>query len=116
MNMLTGALAAALAAGFIFLFVLAVTGRTTEPWNRARAEAYERRRYPVALRRACDMAIAEARRRARPGEPAIVTVADVLDLMEEHFGFPDVTRYEASAALRERFAARGCDADCVTDA
>ncbi|MEV3858615.1 hypothetical protein AB0J38_30410 [Streptomyces sp. NPDC050095] len=116
MGVLTEVMVVALAGAFVVLLSLASRGRATRPWNRRRAAAVERRRYPVALRRASDMAIAEARRQARPGEPAIVTVGAVLDLMVEHFDIPYASRDDAAAALRERFVERGCAVDCVTDA
>lgn len=68
------------------------------------------------LLRSADMAIAEARRRAARGEPAIVTVGDVTRVACRHYGHVLVERDEAAAALRRRFEAAGCRADCMTDA
>jgi hypothetical protein len=62
------------------------------------------------------MAIAEARRRAARGEPAIVTVGDVTRLACQHYGHHFVGREEAAAALRQRYEAADCRVDCMTDA
>lgn len=61
------------------------------------------------------MAIAETRRRAARGEPAIVTVGDVTRVACRHDGHL-VEREEAAAALRQRFEAADCRVDCMTDA
>ncbi|MFI7010867.1 hypothetical protein [Streptomyces sp. NPDC050145] len=115
MNVTLGALVAAAGVGLVALGLLA-GGRARRPFNVRRAHAAERRRYPVALKRACDMAIAEARRRAGPGEPAIVRVDAALELMRGHFGFVYARREDAAAAMRRRFRERGCAVGCVTDA
>lgn len=68
------------------------------------------------LLRSADMAIAEARRRAARGEPAIVTVEAVTRVACQHYGHVFVEREEAAAALRERWEAANCRVDCMTDA
>ncbi|QNS03600.1 hypothetical protein [Streptomyces xanthii] len=115
MNVTLGALVAAAGIALAALG-LPAGGRVRRPFHARRAHAAERRRYPVALRRACDMAIAEARRRAGAGEPAIVRTDAVLELMRGHFGFPYARREDAAVALYGRFRERGCAVDCVTDA
>ncbi|MFE6174630.1 hypothetical protein [Streptomyces sp. NPDC056464] len=62
------------------------------------------------------MAIAEARRRAAQGEPAIVTVGDVTKVAFQQYGDFFVEHEEAAAALRQRFEAADCRVDCMTDA
>ncbi|WP_436736135.1 hypothetical protein [Streptomyces sp. BBFR102] len=107
----------ALAAGMlVVLLALALQGRATRPWWRARAERSARARHPRELRRAADMAIAAARRAAGPGEPAVVRVAAVCEVAAGHFGHRYVSHPEAAAALRERYERAGCARDCVTDA
>ncbi|MEE1753785.1 hypothetical protein [Streptomyces sp. SP18CS02] len=105
------------AVGMAFVLAgLAGKGRASRPFARARAQRARARRYPKALLRSADMAIAAARRRAGAGEPAIVRTDDVMDLAREHFGYPHPSRSDAAAALRRRYASGGCERDCVTDA
>lgn len=73
-------------------------------------------RFSRDARRAADMAIARARRRATEAEPAVVRVASVIDVAATRSGRPCVPSPLAAAVLRERYEARGCRRDCVTDA
>ncbi|MEV5103781.1 hypothetical protein ACFQ7G_24715 [Streptomyces massasporeus] len=98
------------AAGFVW------RGGVLRPLSAKRAEAAVIRDRSRILLRSADMAIAEARRRAAPGEPAIVTVGDVTRVACQHFGHLSVEREEAAAALRQRYEATDCRVDCVTDA
>ncbi|MEU6378910.1 hypothetical protein [Streptomyces sp. NPDC046909] len=91
-------------------------GRVLRPLSVKRAEEAAVRDRSRNLRRAADMAIAEARRRATRGEPAIVTVADVTRVACRHYGYAAVGREEATAALRRRFEDADCWRDCMTDA
>ncbi|MFD6419591.1 hypothetical protein [Streptomyces sp. NPDC060194] len=91
-------------------------GRAIGPWSAERAARAERRSRARQLLRSADMAIAAARREAGRGEPVIVTVDDVLDVALRHYGRAHLTRDEAAEALRRRYEAAGCRADCVTDA
>jgi hypothetical protein len=68
------------------------------------------------LLRSAGIAIAEARRRAARGEPAIATVGDATKVACQHYGHLCVEREEAAAALRQRYQATDCRADCMTDA
>jgi hypothetical protein len=91
-------------------------GRAVRPLHPARARAAaERARFRVLLR-AAGMAIASARDAAGHGEPAIVTVEDVMRLAADHFGHVEVSRDHAAAALRHQYERAACAADCVTDA
>jgi len=98
------------AAGFIW------KGRVLRPLSMKRTQAAAVRDRSRNLLRSADMAIAEARRRAARGEPAIVTVGDVTRVACRHYGHVFVERDEAAAALRRRFEDAGCRADCMTDA
>jgi hypothetical protein len=98
------------AAGFIW------RGGVLRPLSAKRAQAAVARDRSRNLLRSADMAIAEARRRAARGEPAIVTVEDVSRVARQHYGHLYVEREEAAAALRRRFEAAECRVDCVTDA
>ncbi|MFF3890419.1 hypothetical protein [Streptomyces sp. NPDC001914] len=60
--------------------------------------------------------LAEARRRAERGEPAIVTVGDETTVACQYYGHLFVEREEAAAALRQRYGAADCRVDCMTDA
>ncbi|MFH8658629.1 hypothetical protein [Streptomyces afghaniensis] len=96
------------AAGFIW------RGRVLRPLSAKRAQAAVIRDRSRNLLRSADMAIAEARRRAAHGEPAIVTVGDVTTVACRHYGLI-VEREEAAAALRQRYEAADCRLDCMTD-
>ncbi|MER6678048.1 hypothetical protein [Streptomyces sp. NPDC000983] len=98
------------AAGFVW------RGRVLRPLSAKRARAAAIRDRSRNLLRAADMAIAEARRRASRGEPAIVTVEDVTRVACRHYGHHFVEREEAAAALRQRYEAADCRVDCMTDA
>ncbi|GGZ02580.1 hypothetical protein ACWEWL_28830 [Streptomyces rochei] len=98
------------AAGYIW------RGRVLRPLSAKRAQAAVVRDRSRNLLRSADMAIAEARRRAAHDEPAIVTVGDVTRVARRHYGYLVVEREEAAAALRRRYEASDCWADCVTDA
>ncbi|MFB8246352.1 hypothetical protein ACFY3O_13865 [Streptomyces sp. NPDC001046] len=100
---------ALVAAGFVW------RGRVLRPLSRKRAQAAAVRERSRSLLRSADMAIAEARRRAARGEPAIVTVTDVTRVAYRHYAL-DVKREEAAAALRQRYEAADCRVDCMTDA
>jgi hypothetical protein len=97
------------AAGFVW------RGRVLRPLSAKRAQAAVIRDRSRNLLRSADMAIAEARRRAAHGEPAIVTVGDVTRVACRHYGLI-VEREEAAAALRQRYEAADCQLDCMTDA
>jgi len=98
------------AAGFVW------RGRVTRPLSADRARAAAIRDRSRDLLRSADMAIAEARRQAAHGEPAIVTVGDVTRVAGQHYGHSSVEHEEAAAALRQRYEAADCRVDCVTDA
>ncbi|MFD6174324.1 hypothetical protein [Streptomyces coeruleorubidus] len=100
---------ALVAAGFVW------RGRVLRPLSVKRAQAAVIRERSRNLLRSADMAIAEARRRAARGEPAIVTVKDVTRVACQHYGL-FVEREEAVAALRQRYEAADCRVDCMTDA
>ncbi|MER5200345.1 hypothetical protein ACWD3J_43800 [Streptomyces sp. NPDC002755] len=91
-------------------------GSVLRPLSVERARAAVTRDRSRSLLRSADMAIAEARRRAARGEPAIVTVGDVTRVACRHYGHVFVEREEAAAALRRRYESAGCRADCMTDA
>lgn len=91
-------------------------GRAVRPLSRVRARTVDARRFHRHLNRSADLAIASARDAAGRGEPAIVTVADVLRVLDERFGYEDVPRRQAGEALRRRYERAGCATDCVTDA
>lgn len=91
-------------------------GRAVRPLFPKRARAVAERASARALLRAADVAIASARGAAAPGEPAIVTVDDVVRVAREHFGQVDVGRPRAAAALRRQYERGACAADCMTDA
>ncbi|MDQ1032719.1 hypothetical protein QF035_010301 [Streptomyces umbrinus] len=97
------------AAGFLW------RGRVLRPVSVNRAQAAVTRDRSRNLLRSADMAIAEARRRAAGGEPAIVTVGDVTRAACQHYGL-FAEREEAAAALRQRHEAADCRLDCTTDA
>lgn len=101
---------ALVAVGFVW------RGRAIRPLSVKRARAAAIRDRSRNLQCSADMAIAEARRRAARGEPAIVTVGDVTRVAREHYGYLFVEREEAAAALRRRFEAADCRVDCMTDA
>ncbi|MFC7303823.1 hypothetical protein ACFQVC_06290 [Streptomyces monticola] len=86
------------------------------PFSPRRAHRYLADRYRRDLLRAADMAIVSARRSAAADEPAIVLVADVVRIMNHHFGHGHVPRHQAALALRTCYDHAGCRADCVTDA
>ncbi|RII14659.1 hypothetical protein DSC45_20110 [Streptomyces sp. YIM 130001] len=91
-------------------------GGIRRPFAAMRAGTSEVRLGKPQLKHAADLAISRARGAARPGEPAVVRVDEVLGVLADHFGGPDVPRHVVAAALRRRFEAGGCRADCVTDA
>ncbi|MFF0559996.1 hypothetical protein [Streptomyces sp. NPDC004266] len=91
-------------------------GRAVRPFAASRARSVARREYDRDLRRAADHVIAEARRSAGEGEPAIVAVGAVVRTAEERYGRTEVERWHAAAVLRQRFEHWRCAADCVTDA
>lgn len=91
-------------------------GRAVRPLHAGRARAAADRAHARVLLRAAGMAIASARDAAGHGEPAIVTVEDVMRLAAEHFGHSEVPRDHAAAALRDAYERAACAADCVTDA
>ncbi|SED97537.1 hypothetical protein [Streptomyces sp. TLI_105] len=91
-------------------------GRAVRPFAASRARSVAQREYARDLRRAADHVIAEARRSAGEGEPAIVTVGAVMRTAEERYGRAEVERWHAAAVLRQRFEHWRCAADCVTDA
>jgi hypothetical protein len=92
-------------------------GRALRPLSAERARAAARRDRSRNLLRSADMAITEARRQAAArGEPAIVTVGDVTRVACRHYGHLFVEHEEAAAALRRRYEAADCRADCMTDA
>ncbi|MEU1916120.1 hypothetical protein [Streptomyces massasporeus] len=101
---------ALVAAGFVW------RGRVLRPLSAKRAQAAMVRERSRNMLRSADVAIAEARRRAARGEPAIVTVKDVTRVACQHYGHLFVEREEAAAALRQRYEATDCRADCMTDA
>ncbi|MFC8277992.1 hypothetical protein ACFUJR_36780 [Streptomyces sp. NPDC057271] len=110
-----GILVVAAGAGLMALGALR-QGRAVRPPAPARARAAARRDRQRVLRRAAAMAITSARRAAGAGEPAIVTVDDVLRLAHEHFARPDMDPRLAAAALRHAYERGACARDCVTDA
>ncbi|MFF7178395.1 hypothetical protein [Streptomyces sp. NPDC008121] len=91
-------------------------GRAVQPLSPRRARAVDERRSARALLRAADLALATAREAAGPGEPAIVTVEDVIRVAEDHFGQVDVPRSRAAAALRCEYERGDYATDCMTDA
>ncbi|MEU8620753.1 hypothetical protein [Streptomyces sp. NPDC048623] len=91
-------------------------GRAVRPLAPRRARALAWQAYTRALTRSAELAIVTARDAAGRGEPAIVTVEDVVRLADERFGYDDVVREDAAAALRLAYERAGCVADCVTDA
>ncbi|MFG2331126.1 hypothetical protein ACGFMM_16050 [Streptomyces sp. NPDC048604] len=105
-----GAGAVLMAAGVVW------KGRAVRPLSRVRARTVDARQYHRRLLRSADEAIAAARAAAGPGEPAIVTVDDVLRVLDERFGYEDVPPWQAGTALRRQFERAGCARDCVTDA
>ncbi|MFD7325929.1 hypothetical protein ACFV9D_33450 [Streptomyces sp. NPDC059875] len=102
--------AALMAAG------VARRGRAVRPLHPARARAATERAHSRVLLRAAGLAIASARDAAGHGEPAVVTVEDVLRLAAERFGHTEVRRADAAAALRLQYERASCAAYCVTDA
>ncbi|MFD3943238.1 hypothetical protein [Streptomyces sp. NPDC058579] len=91
-------------------------GRSARPLAPARAWAAMEREHWRVLRRAAGMAIASARGAAGAGEPAIITVSDVLRLADEHFDRPNADPHLAAAALRHEYERGACARDCMTDA
>ncbi|MET9437188.1 hypothetical protein [Streptomyces sp. NPDC006551] len=91
-------------------------GRAVRPLSPKRARAVAERASARALLRAADAAIASAREAVTPGEPAIVTVEDVVRVARDHYGQVDVERPRAAAALRRQYERGACAADCMTDA
>ncbi|MFI9004351.1 hypothetical protein [Streptomyces sp. NPDC053541] len=91
-------------------------GRARRPFAPRRARSFAWRAYTRALTRSAEQALLSARRAASPGEPAVVTVGDVLRLADERFGYDEVEREDAAAALRHAYERAGSPADCVTDA
>ncbi|MEF9881119.1 hypothetical protein [Streptomyces sp. P9-A4] len=91
-------------------------GRAARPFAASRARTMAQREYARNLQRAADQVISVARRSAGEGEPAIVTVEAVVRMTRERYGYAEVERPHAAAALRRRFEHWRCAADCVTDA
>ena len=91
-------------------------GRAVRPLSRVRARTVDARLYHRHLLRAADLAIASSRAAAGPGEPAIVTVDDVLRVLDEQFGYVWVPHWQARDALRRQYERAECARDCVTDA
>ncbi|GAA3399010.1 hypothetical protein [Streptomyces roseoviridis] len=91
-------------------------GRAARPLAPRRARALAWQAYVRALTRCADLAIDSAREAAGRGEPTIVTVEDVVRLARERFGYEEVVREHAAAALRNAYERGRCAADCVTDA
>ncbi|MFI9117133.1 hypothetical protein [Streptomyces venezuelae] len=91
-------------------------GRAARPFAAKRARRMAQREYDRYLRRAADQVIAAARRAADEGEPAIVTVEAVVRMARERYGYAEVERQHAAAALRRRYEHARCAVDCVTDA
>ncbi|MEU7006509.1 hypothetical protein [Streptomyces sp. NPDC046332] len=110
-----GILVVAAGAGLMALGA-ARQGCAVRPMAPARAWAAAQREQRRVLRRAAGMAIASARGVAGAGEPAIVTVDDVLRLADEHFARPNADPHLAAAALRHAYERGACARDCVTDA
>lgn len=106
-----------IALGIVFVAAgLVWKGRVLRPLSAKRSQAATARDQSRNLLRAADMAIAEARRRAAQDEPAVVTVSDVITVARQHYGQVSVEREQAAAALRQRYEAARCRADCMTDA
>ncbi|MET7701434.1 hypothetical protein [Streptomyces sp. NPDC005485] len=106
-----------IALGFVFVAAgLLWRGRAVRPLSAKRARAALAREHSRHLLRAADLAIARARRSAAPDEPVIIRIDDVLATAYRQFGHPCGSREEAAAALRQRYEARGCRSDCMTDA
>ncbi|MFI6416541.1 hypothetical protein ACIBG6_03755 [Streptomyces sp. NPDC050842] len=91
-------------------------GRAVRPFAASRARSVAQREYARDLQRAADQVIATARSSAGDGEPAIVTVDAVVRVTENRYGYAEVERQHAAAALRRRFEHWRCAVDCVTDA
>ncbi|MFB7864991.1 MULTISPECIES: hypothetical protein [unclassified Streptomyces] len=91
-------------------------GRAVRPLAPRRARALAWQAYLRALTRSAELAIVSARDAAGHGEPAIVTVEDVVRLAHVRFGYEEVVREHAAAALRHAYERGGCAADTVTDA
>lgn len=91
-------------------------GRAVRPLAPRRARALAWQAYVRALSRSAELAVTAARGRAGRGEPAIVTVEDVVRLAHQRFGYEEVAREHAAAALRHAYERAGCAADTVTDA
>ncbi|MFF0752825.1 hypothetical protein [Streptomyces sp. NPDC004267] len=91
-------------------------GRSVRPLAPRRARTLAWQAYVRALARSADLAVTAARGTAGRGEPAIVTVDDVVRLAERRFGYEEVSREHAAAALRHAYERAGCAADTVTDA
>ncbi|MFJ9823125.1 hypothetical protein ACIRSU_01965 [Streptomyces sp. NPDC101160] len=91
-------------------------GRAVRPLAPRRARALAWQAYVRALSRSAELAVTGARSRAGRGEPAIVTVEDVVRLAHQRFGYEEVAREHAAAALRHAYERAGCAADTVTDA
>ncbi|MEV6330575.1 hypothetical protein [Streptomyces sp. NPDC051909] len=91
-------------------------GRAARPLAPRRARALAWQAYTRALTRSAELALVTARDAAGRGEPTVVTVGDVVRLAEERFGYDEVVREDAAAALRHAYERAGRPADCVTDA
>lgn len=115
LDAVVGALVVLLGVGLVAAGLI-WKGRAVRPFAASRARSVAQREYARDLQRAADRVIAEARRAAGEGEPAIVTVEAVRLLTEERYGYAGVERRHAAAALRRRFEHGRCAADCVTDA
>ncbi|MFD5322802.1 hypothetical protein [Streptomyces sp. NPDC127092] len=115
LNAAVGALIAVTGVALIVVGTLC-KGRAVRPLAPRRARAVAWRAYTRALTRSAELAIASARFAAGRGEPAIVTVEDVVRLADERFGYEEVVREDAAAALRHAYERAGCTAYCVTDA
>lgn len=91
-------------------------GRAVRPPAPRRARRAAWQGYVRALTRSAELAISSARGAAGRGEPAIVTVESVVRLAHERFGYEEVSRAHAAAALRHAYERGRCADDCMTDA
>ncbi|MFJ3903805.1 hypothetical protein [Streptomyces sp. NPDC090025] len=114
-SVLVGSLIFLVGAALIAVGALS-QGRSVRPLLPRRARAMAWREYGRALARSAELAVAQARDAAGRGEPAVVTVEDVVRLADERFGYDEVVWEDAAAALRHAYERAGCAADCVTDA
>lgn len=106
-----------------------IRGMVVRRQERRHAAAYARlaAHFDAQLVAAADIAISRARRSLTDRAPALplslrpldrerVDVADVLDVVHEHFGIAAVPPERAAAALRARYELRAGTMDLDTDA